>query len=59
MVNKHLSVTKCTIRTIYEKKLIPPFIMREAGIKVKEIPKIHLNNPDVEGQSIFFADFFI
>ena len=30
--------------------------MREAGIKVNEIPKIHLNDPDVEGHSIFFAE---
>ena len=36
--------------------LIPPLIMREAGIKVNKIPKIHLNNPYVEGHSIFFAE---
>ena len=38
--------------------LIPPLIRREAGIKVNEIPKIHLNNPDVEGHSIFLLRFF-
>ena len=25
-------------------------------MKVNKIPKIHLNNPDVEGHSIFFAE---
>ena len=30
--------------------------MREAGMKVNEIPRIYLNNPDVEGHSIFFAE---
>ena len=29
--------------------------MREDGKKVNEMPKIHLNNPDVEGHSICFA----
>ena len=30
--------------------------MREAGIKLNKIPKIHLNNPDVEGHSIIFSE---
>ena len=36
--------------------LIPPFIMIEAGINLNKIPKVHLNNPDVEGHSIFFSE---
>ena len=36
--------------------LIPPLIMREAGINVNKIPKIHLNNPDVEGHYMFFVE---
>ena len=33
--------------------LIPPFIMREAGLVVNETPKIHCDNPTVEDHSIF------
>ena len=32
--------------------LIPPFIMREAGIDVKSTPKIHVEDPCVEDHSI-------
>ena len=36
--------------------LIPPLIMREDGINLNEIPKIHLNNPEGEGHSISFSE---
>lgn len=36
--------------------LIPPFIMREAGIKVDEIPKIHTPDPTEETHSIYFEN---
>ena len=36
--------------------LIPPFIMREAGIKVNEVPKIHSDNPSVEDHSLYFEE---
>eukprot|EP00957_Ditylum_brightwellii_P009299 703859-Ditylum_brightwellii.AAC.1 len=36
--------------------LVPPFIMREAGLKVKDIPKIQLKDPTVEDHSIYFKD---
>ena len=29
--------------------------MREAGIEVNEVPKIHLKDLDVKGHSIYFA----
>ena len=32
--------------------LIPPFIMREAGIAVNDTPKIHLWDPGVENHSL-------
>jgi hypothetical protein len=32
--------------------LIPPFIMREAGIIVNDVPKIHVNNPTEEHHAI-------
>ena len=32
--------------------LIPPFIMREAGLTVKDIPKIHVKDPDVTDHAI-------
>ena len=34
--------------------LIPLFIMREAGLEIREIPKIHVKEPTVEDNSIFF-----
>lgn len=34
--------------------LIPPFIMREAGITVHDTPKIHVESPSVEDHSLFF-----
>ena len=36
--------------------LIPPFIMREAGIMVNDTPKIQLVDPDVTSHSINFAE---
>ena len=36
--------------------LIPPFIMREAGIKVFDTPKIQLDDPGVSDHSIEFPD---
>ena len=35
--------------------LIPPFIMREAGLEVREIPKIHGKEPTVKYHSIYFS----
>lgn len=37
-----------------ENNLIPPFIMREAGLQVKKIPKIHMVDPTVEDHAIVF-----
>jgi hypothetical protein len=39
-----------------EQNLIPPFVMREAGIVVNETPKIHVNDPTVEDHSIYFEE---
>ena len=33
--------------------LVPPFIMREAGLFVNDVPKIHCQDPKVEDHSIF------
>ena len=33
--------------------LIPPFILREAGFTVREVPKIHCNEPTVEDHLIY------
>ena len=30
--------------------------MREAGIVVKDVPKIHVNNPQIEDHSLYFKD---
>ena len=34
-------------------KFIPPFIIREAGLTVSEVPKIHCDEPTVEDHSIY------
>ena len=39
-----------------EHNLIPPFIMREAGMVVNDTPKIHAESPTEEHHSIFFKD---
>lgn len=36
--------------------LIPPFLMREAGIVVNDTPKIHVPCPSIHDHSIYFAD---
>ena len=37
-----------------EHNLIPPFIMREAGIQVNEVPKIQVEDPTEDDHSILF-----
>ena len=39
-----------------EHNLVPPFIMREAGLEVNEIPKIHDRDPTVETHSIYIDE---
>ena len=39
-----------------ENNLIPPFIMREAGIQVREVPKIHVDDPLVEDHATVFKE---
>jgi hypothetical protein len=39
-----------------ENNLIPPFIMREAGITVNDTPKIQLREPTVDDHAIIFED---
>jgi hypothetical protein len=36
--------------------LIPPFIMREAGIKVNDVPKIHVEDPSANDHAIIFSE---
>ena len=36
--------------------LIPPFILREAGVEVNDVPKIHVDNPSVDHHSIYFKE---
>ena len=36
--------------------LIPPFILREAGIEVNDVPKIHMADPDETAHSLFFTE---
>jgi hypothetical protein len=39
-----------------EQNLIPPFVMREAGIVVNDTPKIHMKNPTIEDHSLYFEE---
>ena len=39
-----------------EHNLIPPFIMREAGLIVNDTPKIHVLEPSIQDHSIYFKD---
>ena len=36
--------------------LMPPFVMREAGIRINDIPKIQVDEPTVSDHSIYFQD---
>ena len=36
--------------------LIPPFIMREAGVDAKCVPKIQCKNPEEEDHSVYFKE---
>jgi hypothetical protein len=36
--------------------LIPPFVLREAGVKVQDTPKIQVNEPSVDDHSILFPE---
>ena len=36
--------------------LMPPFVLREAGIQVKDVPKIHVTAPTEEDHSIMFKE---
>ena len=35
--------------------LLPPFILREAGIDVNDVPKIHCDNPTAQDHSIYIS----
>jgi hypothetical protein len=37
--------------------LVPPFILREAGLIVNETPKIHVEDPAIQDHSIYFEAF--
>ena len=39
-----------------EHNLVPPFIIREAGVAVDDTPKIHAASPTVQHYSIFFEE---
>ena len=37
--------------------LLPPFILREAGLEVNDVPKIHVPNPGVTDHAMLVLDF--
>ena len=39
--------------------LILQFIMIKAGLEVRQIPKIHIKEPNVEDHSIYFSDEYL
>ena len=36
--------------------LLPPFILREAGVRVSNTPKIQMDDPTVDHHSIYFPE---
>ena len=36
--------------------LIPPFMVREAGVQLREVPKIHVEDPSEDDHAIVFPD---
>ena len=36
--------------------LLPPFMLREAGIIINEVPKIHVSSPTEEHHAIMFQE---
>ena len=36
--------------------LVPPFLLREAGLIVNEVPKIHMTSPEIKDHSIYIPD---
>ena len=39
-----------------KRNLIPPFIIREKGIKVKDTPNIHMDEPDEDDHTGVFTN---
>jgi hypothetical protein len=39
-----------------EHNLVPPFLLREAGLVVNDAPKIHVKDPDGTHHSLYFID---
>ena len=36
-----------------DSKLIPPFLIREAGVQLRDRPKLELDNPEKDDQAIY------
>ena len=51
-----LIVTNALYIPTLDNNLVPPFILREAGLQVKDVPKIHVNDPDISDHAITFSD---
>jgi hypothetical protein len=51
-----LVIRNCLYVPTMTNNLIPPFIMREAGIEINDRPKIHSVNPGVEDHSSYFPE---
>ena len=51
-----LVIRNCLHVPTMTNNLIPPFIMREAGIIVNDRPKIHSKDPGVDDHSIYFPE---
>jgi hypothetical protein len=43
-----------SVPSMGDHNLVPPFIMREVGIEVNDIPKIHIIDPDISDHSLYF-----
>ena len=55
--NKYILIAKDALHVpTMNHNLVPPFMLREAGILVDTTPKIHHDNPDESIHSLFFKD---
>ena len=53
----HILIIRNALHVIsMENNLIPPFIIREAGIELNDTPKIQIDDPDVEYHSVYFKE---
>ena len=49
-----IGALRCTICEVNEQQSDPPFLLREAGVVVNDVPKIHVQDPTDKDHAIYF-----